>query len=215
VVYKETLPAERGESLKSIPARLVPENKPRHRPVKRDQATCDEVLAAVPQLRAFAISLCGNADRADDLVQETLLRALTHIHLFERGTNLEAWLFTILRNDFRTEYRKRRREVDDPDGRHVESLRTHPEQLGRIEFKELRAALAKLSADQQEVLVLVGAAGFSYAEAAAICGCPVGTVKSRMNRARIRLAEMLSIESVIDFGPDSVTRAVLDGGIRS
>src|ERR1700753_3473428 len=94
----------------------------------------DEMLAAVPSLRAFAISLSGNVDRADDLVQETLLRALANIHSFQPGTNMPAWLFTILRNLFRSEYRKRRREVEDADGRYAESLRAHPEQTGRVEF---------------------------------------------------------------------------------
>jgi RNA polymerase sigma-70 factor, ECF subfamily len=140
--------------------------------------------------------------------------ALTRIDSFKPGTNLQVWLFTILRNEFRSEYRKGRREVEDPEERYVESLRTPPEQLARIEFKELLAALGKPPADQRKVLLLVGAAGFSYDEAAAICGCPIGTIKSRMNRGRIRLAEMLSIESVDDFGPDGVTRAVLIGGVH-
>src|SRR6202030_4713000 len=87
----------------------------------------DAMLAAVPNLRAFAISLCGTVDRADDLVQETLLRAIAHINSFRPGTNMSAWLFTILRNQFRSEYRKRRREVEDTDGSYAESLRSHPE----------------------------------------------------------------------------------------
>ena len=81
------------------------------------------MLAAVPSLRAFAISLCGNVDRADDLVQETLLRALANINSFQPGTNMPAWLFTILRNLFRSEYRKRRREVEDADGSYAETLK--------------------------------------------------------------------------------------------
>jgi RNA polymerase sigma-70 factor (ECF subfamily) len=182
--------------------------------MKLDPALRDQVLATVPSLRAFAISLSGNVDRADDLVQETLLRALSNIDSFEPGTNMPAWLFTILRNLFRSEYRKRRREVEDADGRHADSLKSHPEQHGRVEFEEFRTALAKLPADQREALVLVGASGFSYEEAAEICGCAVGTIKSRVNRARTRLAEHLSIESVDDFGPDRPTRAILAGGGR-
>src|SRR5881227_4106910 len=96
----------------------------------------DDILASVPSLRAFAISLSGNGDRADDLVQETLLRAMANIESFQPGTNLSAWLFTILRNLFRSEYRKRRREVEDPDGSYAETLRSHPEQHGRVEFEE-------------------------------------------------------------------------------
>jgi RNA polymerase sigma-70 factor (ECF subfamily) len=98
----------------------------------------DAMLAAVPSLRAFAISLCGNVDRADDLVQETLLRAMANIDSFQPGTNMSAWLFTILRNLFRSEYRKRRREVEDTDGSYAESLKSHPEQHSRVEFEELR-----------------------------------------------------------------------------
>ena len=102
------------------------------------------MLAAVPRLRAFAISLCGNVDRADDLVQETLLRAIANINSFQPGTNMSAWLFTILRNLFRSEYRKRRREVEDTDGSYVDSLKSPPEQHSRVEFEEFRVALAKL-----------------------------------------------------------------------
>ena len=183
--------------------------------MKLDPSMRDAVLAAVPSLRAFAISLSGNVDRADDLVQETLLRALVNIDSFEPGTNLSAWLFTILRNLFRSEYRKRRREVEDGDGTYAESLKSQPEQEARVEFREFRTALSKLPSDQREALILVGASGFSYEEAANICGCAVGTIKSRVNRARTRLAELMSIESLDDFGPDRATRAVLSGGERS
>ena len=174
-----------------------------------DPSVRDAVLAAVPSLRAFAISLSGNVDRADDLVQETLLRALANIDSFQPGTNMSAWLFTILRNLFRSEYRKRRREVEDGDGSYAETLKSQPEQSSRVEFEEFRTALAKLPPDQREALILVGASGFSYEEEAEICGCAVGTIKSRVNRARSRLADLLSIESADDFGPDRTTRAVL------
>ena len=183
--------------------------------MKLDPTIRDQVLSTVPSLRAFAISLCGNIDRADDLVQETLLRALSHIDSFEPGTNMPAWLFTILRNLFRSEYRKRRREVEDTDGSYAETLKSHPEQLGRVEFEEFRTALAKLPSDQREALILVGASGFSYEDAAGICGCAVGTIKSRVNRARTRLADLLAIDSVDDVGPDRPTRAVLAGGGRN
>ena len=179
-----------------------------------DPALRDTMLAAVPSLRAFGISLCGNVDRADDLVQETLLRALANIQSFQPGTNMSAWLFTILRNLFRSEYRKRRREVEDPDGSYAETLKSQPEQTSRVEFEEFRVALNKLPDDQREALILVGASGFSYEEAAAICDCAVGTIKSRVNRARTRLADLLSIESAEDFGPDQSTRAIMAAGGR-
>jgi RNA polymerase sigma-70 factor (ECF subfamily) len=174
----------------------------------------EAMLAAVPSLRAFAISLSGNIDRADDLVQETLLRAIANIDSFQPGTNMSAWMFTILRNLFRSEYRKRRREVEDTDGSYAESLKSQPEQNSRLEFQEFRAALAKLPPDQREALILVGASGFSYEEAAAICDCAVGTIKSRVNRARTRLADLLSIEGSEDFGPDQSTRAIMAAGGR-
>jgi len=179
-----------------------------------DPTLRDTMLAAVPSLRAFGISLCGNVDRADDLVQETLLRALANIDSFQPGTNMSAWLFTILRNLFRSEYRKRRREVEDADGSYAETLKSQPEQTSRIEFEEFRTALDKLPDDQREALILVGASGFSYEEAAEICGCAVGTIKSRVNRARTRLSNLLSIDTADDFGPDITTRTVLAGNDR-
>jgi RNA polymerase sigma-70 factor (ECF subfamily) len=156
----------------------------------------EEMLATVPRLRAFAVSLTGNVDRADDLVQETLLRAWTHLDKFDPGTNMPAWLFTILRNLYRSEYRKRRREVEDVNGVHAERLVAPPEQTGRIEMKEFREALAKLPEDQRDALILVGASGFSYEEAAQICGCAIGTVKSRVFRARTQLGKALALETV-------------------
>jgi RNA polymerase sigma-70 factor (ECF subfamily) len=177
-----------------------------------DESVRKAVLSAVPSLRAFALSLCGNVDRADDLVQETLLRALANIESFQSGTNMSAWLFTILRNHFRSEYRKRRREVEDADGHYAERLKAQPDQLGQVEFREFREALAQLPPDQREALVLVGASGFSYEEAAKICGCAVGTIKSRVNRARARLTKLMEIENIEDIGPDQQTRAVLSGG---
>jgi RNA polymerase sigma-70 factor (ECF subfamily) len=165
-------------------------------------AVREGIVAAIPSLRAFALSLSGNVDRADDLVQETLVRALAHIDSFEPGTNLPAWLFTILRNYFRSEYLKRNREVEDHDGQFSGTLTSLPEQDGHLEFEELRDALARLPDDQREAIVLVGAAGVSYEEAARICGCAVRTVKSRAHRARQRLAELLGVETSSSFGFD-------------
>jgi RNA polymerase sigma-70 factor, ECF subfamily len=169
----------------------------------------DAMLAAVPSLRAFAISLSGKVDHADDLVQETLLRAIASINSFQPGTHMSAWLITILRNLFRSEYRKRRREVEDTNGSYMESLKSHPEQYSRVEFEEFRMALAKLPFNEREALLLVGASGFSYEEAAAICESAVGTIKSRVHRARTRLSKLLCIDVPDRFGPDRTTRAVL------
>lgn len=168
-----------------------------------------DLLATVPSLRAFAMSLSGNADRADDLVQETLLRALANIDSFQPGSNLAAWLFTILRNLFRSEYRKRRREVEDVEGNYAAQLKTQASQESQIEFNEFRAALNQIPQDQREALILVGAAGFSYEDAAKICGCAVGTIKSRVNRARSKLSILLHVENPEDLGPGSAARAAM------
>lgn len=165
----------------------------------------DVMLAAIPSLRAFAISLSGSVDRADDLVQETVMRAMASIDSFTPGTNMSAWLVTILRNRFRSEYRKRRREVEDPDGSYLASLKLPAEQFGRLEFKELIEALAKLPYVQREALLLVAASGFSYEETAAICEVAVGTIKSRVSRARQYLAELLDIDSPAKFALDRAT----------
>src|SRR5919106_1504778 len=101
----------------------------------------EALLGAVPSLRAFGISLTGDVDRADDLVQDTLLRALANVDRFEPGTNLNAWLFTILRNLFHSEYRKRRREVEDADGSHANRLKVQPEQGSRLDFEDFQGAL--------------------------------------------------------------------------
>jgi RNA polymerase sigma-70 factor, ECF subfamily len=145
-------------------------------------------------------------------VQETLLRAIANINSFHPGTNMSAWLITILRN--RSEYRKRRREVEDAAGSYVDSLKSPPQQPSRVEFEEFRVALAKLPSDQREALLLVGASGFSYEEAAAICESAEGTIKSRVHRARTRLSKLLSIDSADRFGQDHTTRAVLTAGGR-
>jgi RNA polymerase sigma-70 factor (ECF subfamily) len=166
-------------------------------------------LGLIPNLRAFAVSLCGDVERADDLVQETLLKAWNHLDSFEQGTNLRAWLFTILRNTYFSECRKRRREVDDRDGAKAADLAVHPDQQGHLDMRDFRLALNQLPPDQREALILVGAAGFSYEEAAAISNCAVGTIKSRVNRARAKLSELLCITSSGEFGPDPATEAIV------
>ncbi len=174
-------------------------DEPTRKGQSSSQVTAD-LLAVVPNLRAFAVSLCGNVDHADDLVQETLVKAWTNIGSFSEGTNLRAWLFTILRNIYYSEYRKRRREVADPDGAFAAKLSTGPAQSGHMDMLDFRAALQHLPDDQREALILIGASGLSYEEAAGICGCAIGTMKSRVNRARSRLAEVLSITSGSEFG---------------
>lgn len=164
-----------------------------------------ELLAVLPNLRAFAVSLCGNPDRADDLVQDAILRAWGAQQSFTIGTNLRAWVFTILRNEFYSQMRKRGREVQDSDGYFTESLAVHPSQYGILDLQDFARALTELPEDQREALLLVGASGFSYEEAAEICGCKVGTVKSRVSRARSRLQEILKMEGTTEYGPDAVS----------
>ncbi|MPR11771.1 sigma-70 family RNA polymerase sigma factor [Microvirga tunisiensis] len=171
--------------------------------------TVDELRAALPSLRAFAMSLCGNRDHADDLVQDTLVRAWSKMDRFEAGTNLNAWLCTILRNIFYSDYRKSVREVEDADGSYAGRLFSIPDQEARLALEDFQRALMTLSADQREALLLVTVEGFSYEEAAEICGCVLGTVKSRVNRARTRLADLLSFESEDDLGPGKIILAAL------
>lgn len=153
-----------------------------------------DLIAAIPNLRAFAVSICGNPDRADDLVQETLVKAWGSLGSFAEGTNLTAWLFTILRNIYYSEFRKRRREAPDPDGAIASARLIAPEsQNAHMDFLDFREALQKLPLDQREALILVAASGMSYEEAAEICGCAPGTMKSRVNRARNRLTELMAL----------------------
>ena len=175
----------------------------------------DQVIAAIPSLRAFGLSLTARADRADDLVQETLMKAWKHYDSFEPGSNMKAWLYTILRNEFYTQLRKRKREVEDVDEFYSSKVSVHGEQEGHLDMADLRTALTKLTDDQREAVILVGASGFSYEEAAKICKVEIGTIKSRVNRARAKLAELLDISPNEKFGPDSSTEAVINNPFRN
>ena len=153
----------------------------------------------VPNLRAFARSLCGNPDRADDLVQETLVKAWQNRSSFAEGSNLKAWLFTILRNTFLSEQRKRKHEIEDADGKYAGGIAVNGSQASHLELLDFSKAFDTLPAEQREALVLVGAEGFAYEEAALMCGCAVGTMKSRVNRAREKLTTLLGEKD--DDGP--------------
>jgi RNA polymerase sigma-70 factor (ECF subfamily) len=167
-----------------------------------------DMLAAVPQLRAFARSLARNWDLADDLVQQTMLRACDKLHLFQPDSSMIGWLTTILRNLFYSECRRRRREVEDVDGSYAETLVTPAEQTVRAQYRECGQVLAGLPRNLRDPLLLVGVQGRSLAETARTLGCPVGTVKSRLDRGRKRLASLLSISSVDDFITDPLSRSV-------
>jgi RNA polymerase sigma-70 factor (ECF subfamily) len=155
----------------------------------------DNIVAAIPHLRAFAILFCGNVVRADDFVHEALLRALASINSARPGANFRGWLFAILRNLIQSDYRKRGREAEGTDGSYLDSLKSPPERHGRLELQEVRVALPKLPSNQREALLLVGASGFTYEQVAAICEISAGTVKSRVNRARTRLSELVALDS--------------------
>ncbi|WP_297323587.1 RNA polymerase sigma factor [uncultured Bartonella sp.] len=166
-----------------------------------------ELLANLPALRAFAVSLSGQHDRADDLVQDAIMKAWAKQDSFELGTNMKAWLFTILRNEFFSQMRKKGREVQDTDGVFTENVAVHPAQYGSLDLQDFRKALDELPADQKEAIILIGASGFSYEDTAEICGCAVGTIKSRVSRARTRLQELLGVNGQSDYGPDANSAA--------
>jgi RNA polymerase sigma-70 factor (ECF subfamily) len=151
----------------------------------------DQVTALLPALRAFGRSLCGDPARADDLVQDTVLKAWTNRVQFQSGSNLKAWLFTILRNCYYSELRHRKFEVEDPDGVCAAQLAVAPAHDARLHLRDLNRALQQLPNDQREALVLVCATGLSYEEAADVCQVAVGTIKSRIARARDRLVDLL------------------------
>jgi RNA polymerase sigma-70 factor (ECF subfamily) len=154
----------------------------------------DGLVGEIPSLRAFAVSLCGSVTMADDLVQDALLRAWSNSDKFQLGTSLRAWLFTILRNIYYSQYRKRAREVQDSDGAFARGIAVAGDQESHLDLADFRKALAKLPAEQREVLTMVGASGLSYEEAAEICGVEIGTIKSRLSRARSKLSELLGLD---------------------
>jgi RNA polymerase sigma-70 factor (ECF subfamily) len=149
------------------------------------------VTALIPQLRGYAIALTRSSAEADDLVQETLTRAWRFRERFD-GSNLKAWLFTILRNCFLSETKSRKATVQDVEGRLAAQLSCGPEQEWYLQYRELLEAIAKLTPLCREALLLVAGSGLSYEDAARVSGCAVGTMKSRVNRARTLLAEMTS-----------------------
>ena len=157
----------------------------------------DELLAEIRNLRAFAISLSGSVTLADDLVQESLLRAWANSDKFQPGTSLRAWLFTILRNIYYSNYRKRAREVQDSDGFYARRLTVPGDQESHLDLEDFRRALTMLPVEQREVLTLIGASGLSYEEAAEVCEVGIGTIKSRLSRARAKLVDILGLEETL------------------
>ena len=175
----------------------------------RNKEFREALIREMPELRAFAVSLTGSFHMADDLLQETLLKAWSNAAGFLPGTNMRAWLVTILRNTYYSQYRRRGREVADVDGVYSSRLAAPPNQEGVVDLADFQIALSKLPPEHRDVLLMVGASGFSYEEAAEICGVAVGTIKSWLNRARAKLAELLGISEAAELGMGSVSEAVV------
>jgi RNA polymerase sigma-70 factor, ECF subfamily len=171
----------------------------------------DELMNHLPALRAFAVSLTRNISDADDIVQDCIVKAWSNMDKFTPGTNLQAWLFTILRNTFFSRTRKRRREVADPDGIYAQRLSVAPAHDGKLAMADFQRAFDVLTPEHREVLILVGASGYSCEEAAAMMGVAVGTVKSRANRARNRLCELMGLKPGEDVmgGSNGISLAAL------
>ncbi len=176
------------------------------KPTLDDQAFKSELAGLIPHLRAFARSLCGNATAADDLAQEAMLKAWKARDSYQSGTNLKAWTFTILRNLFYSEKRRSwRRQQLDPEVAEA-TLIANDDPSSAMDLLALRTGLTILPEDQREALILVGAGGLSYEETAEICGCAVGTIKSRVSRARKALAEIID-KTDSGFAGDGKLRA--------
>jgi RNA polymerase sigma-70 factor (ECF subfamily) len=156
------------------------------------EALRDELVRWIPNLRAFAISLTQGAQQADDLVQDTLLKALANLDKYQAGTNMKAWLFTILRNSFYNDMRYQKYHQTAPlDDVPAHNLQTLASQEKYLDYKDVLRGLRTLVPEQREAIILIAAEGLSYDEAAVICDCPVGTVKSRLSRARQRLSAFM------------------------
>ncbi|GEP07898.1 sigma-70 family RNA polymerase sigma factor [Methylobacterium oxalidis] len=178
-----------------------------------EQLFRDTLLKMTASLLNFALSLTRNATQAEDLVQETLLKAWRARDRFQAGTNQEAWLFTIMRNTFYTDRRRSVREVEDDDGGYAESLACIPGQEAHLDVQDVQVALAKLPSAMRETLILVAINELSYEEAAQIMDCAVGTVKSRVFRGREQLAAHLGYD-LHEAGVDRITLAALEAGRR-
>jgi RNA polymerase sigma-70 factor (ECF subfamily) len=158
----------------------------------------DRLLAEIPNLRAFALTLTQDADEADTLVQDTLVRAWNRMSTFDRGTNLSAWLFTILRKRFYSQRRIGQPDVDDSAVIWAKHLFRAPERCRRLDTARCQTALATLNPRQREALILVTAQGLSYEDAASICGVSIRTIRSRVARGHAHLAHLLSIRHTQD-----------------
>jgi RNA polymerase sigma-70 factor, ECF subfamily len=172
-----------------------------------------DLLACVPHLRAFAWFLARNRERADDLVQDTIVRALGAAQQFRAGTNLKGWMFTILRNLHYDEVHKNRIQMQSLDDPLAHEPTVLPSQVASLEFGDFRRAFWQLADDRREALILIGASGLSYEEAAKVCDCPKGTIKSRVSRTRRELLRILEDGLLADRRRDSPAMAGYVGGL--
>ncbi len=171
-----------------------------------------ELEAVIPHLRAFARGLCGRPDMADDLVQEALMKAWAAQERFEPGTSMRAWTFVILRNAYLTDMRRNRFRGEYDENVAERILTAPPGQEDPLHLSDMHRALLTLPPERREALLLVGAGGFSYEEAAEICGCAIGTIKSRVGRARAALNSMLADGDIPQrsLDDDGAHRAILE-----
>jgi RNA polymerase sigma factor (sigma-70 family) len=196
--YPEAAPArsagrEAGRGPVSDDHEQEADSGPRPEPVPLpDDEFKDQLAQVIPHLRAFGRSLSGSRDLADDLVQETLLKAWAARKRFQAGTNMRAWTFIIVRNVFLSQMRRARFKGEWDDVTASKILAAPASQDRHVELGDMQRALMHLPQPQREALILVGAGGFAYEEAAEICGCAVGTIKSRVARGRVALEALLS-----------------------
>lgn len=162
-----------------------------------------ELTELIPHLRAFARSLCGNPTLADDVAQDAMLKAWKSREKFKPGSNLKAWTFTILRNQFYSIKRRSWRATSLDQEVAEQTIMANSNQEKVVELNELRRGLDSLKDDQREALILIGASGLSYEEAAEVCGCAVGTIKSRVSRARKAL-EVIMASANFDTAADNI-----------
>lgn len=178
--------------------------------VMDDEAFKAELVEQIPYLRAFGRSLTGNREAADDLAQEALVKAWNARASFQAGTNMKAWTFMILRNHFYSEKRRAWRQAAWDEEKAERTLTSPADQDTVMDLEDLRHAMSKLPEEQREALILVGAGGFAYEEAAEICNCAVGTIKSRVNRARRALEELMKDGSSKPGGKDKARASASD-----
>jgi RNA polymerase sigma factor (sigma-70 family) len=182
-----------------------PDDAPIEHVALSDEEFRAELGRVIPHLRAFGRSLSGNRDLADDLVQETLLKAWAARQRFQAGTNMRAWTFIILRNLFLSQMRRARFKGEWDDLTASKILAAPASQERHVDLADLQRALMHLPQPQREALILVGAGGFAYEEAAEICGCAVGTIKSRVARGRVALEQLMNGGKLSARAVDSVS----------